>query len=289
MRFFKDLKTTLDMIRFEHSVFALPFALLGALLAANGFPSGRVLLWIVVAMVAARSAAMTFNRIADRAFDAANPRTQTRPLQTGRLTVRFAWVFTIVSAAVFFVAAQQLNRLSLLLSPFVLAILLGYSWTKRFSSWSHLVLGFCLGMAPVGAWIAVCGTMDWRPFILCAAVTLWTAGFDIIYACQDVDFDLQTILHSIPKSFGVRAALHVSSLLHVIMVGLLVWLALVFHLAVPTFIGIAIVAILLLYEHSLVKPDDLSRVNAAFFTINGFIGILFLIAVSMDVLWWMKR
>lgn len=289
MAFFKDLKTTLDMIRFEHSVFALPFALLGALLAAHGIPSGRILLWIIVAMVAARSAAMTFNRIADRAFDAANPRTEMRPLQTGRLTVGFAWVFTIVSSAVFLLAAERLNRLAFVLSPFVLAILLAYSWTKRFTNWSHAVLGFCLGMAPVGAWIAVRGTVDWRPFILCAAVTLWTAGFDIIYACQDIDYDRSTRLHSIPKSFGIRAALVISSLLHVVMVGLLIALALVFHLSWITAVGIAIVAALLIYEHALVKPNDLSRVNAAFFTVNGFIGILFLIAVSADVLWWLRR
>ncbi|MDD5541554.1 MAG: putative 4-hydroxybenzoate polyprenyltransferase [Acidobacteriia bacterium] len=289
MAFFKDLKTTLDMIRFEHSVFALPFALIGALLAAQGIPSGRVLVWIIVAMVAARSAAMTFNRIVDRAFDAANPRTRMRPLQTGRLTVRFAWIFTIVSSAVFLFAAERLNSLAFLLSPFVLLILLAYSWTKRFTDWSHLVLGFCLGMAPVGAWIAVRGSVDWRPFLLCAAVTLWTAGFDIIYACQDIDYDRSTSLHSIPKSFGIRAALIVSSVLHLVMVGLLVALAVIFQLSWFTLIGIGIIAGLLIYEHALVKPNDLSRVNAAFFTVNGFIGILFLIAVSADVLWWLKR
>lgn len=289
MPFFRELKTTLDMIKFEHSVFALPFALMGALLAAGGMPEWRALAWIVIAMVAARSAAMAFNRIADRAYDAQNPRTAMRPLQTGKLSLRFAWSFTVISAAVFFLAAWRLNRLSFLLSPLVLIILLGYSWTKRFTQWSHLILGFCLGMAPVGAWIAVLGTWDWRPFIVCAAVTLWTAGFDIIYACQDVDVDRKIGLHSLPKTIGIRNALLVSSLFHFVMVGVLVWLALVFHLGVVTYAGIAVVAVLLIYEHRLVKPHDLSRVNAAFFTVNGFIGIFLLIAVSVDVMWWLKR
>ena len=284
-----DLKTTLEMIKFEHSVFALPFALIGALLAAEGMPSGRILMWIIVAMVAARSAAMAFNRIADRSLDAMNPRTRMRPLQTGKLSLRFAWVFTVLAGALFVLAASQLNRLALILAPFVLAILLGYSWTKRFTDWSHIVLGFCLGMAPVGAWIAVRGTLNWQPFILCAAVTLWTGGFDIIYACQDIGFDREVGLHSLPKSLGIRAALFVSALFHLIMVGLLIFLAGVFHLGVMTMAGIVVVAVLLTYEHSLVRPHDLSRVNAAFFNVNGFIGILFLLAVGADVLWWLKR
>jgi 4-hydroxybenzoate polyprenyltransferase len=289
MRLLHDLKTTLDMIKFEHSVFALPFALMGALLAGGGIPAGRVLLWIVVAMVAARSAAMAFNRIVDRRFDALNPRTLMRPLQDGRLSIRFAWVFTAAAGVIFLLAASQLNRLAFVLSPFVLAILLGYSWTKRFTQWSHVVLGFCLGLAPVGAWIAVRGSLDWRPFILCAAVTLWTAGFDIIYACQDVEFDRHIGLYSLPKSLGVRKALIVSSLFHIIMVFLLVLVALVFHLGAITFAGLAAVTILLGYEHSLVKPDDLSRVNAAFFSVNGFVSIFLFLAVSLDVLWWLKR
>jgi 4-hydroxybenzoate polyprenyltransferase len=284
-----ELKTTLEMIKFEHSVFALPFALMGALLAAGGIPPGRVLLWIVIAMVAARSAAMAFNRIADRAYDAVNPRTRMRPLQTGKLSLRFAAIFTIIAGALFLYSASQLNRLALILSPFVLAILLGYSWTKRFTRWSHVVLGFCLGMAPVGAWIAVKGTLDWQPFILCAAVTLWTGGFDIIYACQDVEFDRQAGLYSLPQSLGIRTSLFVSSLFHVIMVVLLVLLMVVFHLGILTLAGIAVVAGLLAYEHNLVKPHDLSRVNAAFFNVNGFIGILLLLAVGADLLWWSKR
>lgn len=289
MALLHDFKTTLDMIKFEHSLFALPFALIGALLAAGGMPDGRVLGWIVVAMVAARSAAMAFNRIVDRRFDALNPRTKMRPLQTGKLRVSFATGFTVVAGAVFVLAASRLNTFSFVLSPVVLAILLAYSWTKRFTRWSHVILGFCLGLAPVGAWVAVLGSLHWKPFLLCAAVTLWTAGFDIIYACQDVEFDQQIGLYSLPKSIGIRGALIVSSVFHVVMVGLLAGLAFVFHLGALTWLGVGMVAALLIYEHSLVKPSDLSRVNTAFFTVNGFIGILFLIAVSADVLWWMKR
>jgi 4-hydroxybenzoate polyprenyltransferase len=289
MAFFRNLQTTLDMIKFEHSVFALPFALLGALLAASDVPSGRTVFWIIIAMVAARSAAMAFNRIADRAFDAANPRTRMRPLQTGRLNVPFAWAFTVICGLGFLISAFQLNRLSFILSPLVLVILLGYSWTKRFTRWSHVILGFCLGMAPVGAWVAVRGSLDWRPFILCAAVTLWTAGFDIIYACQDVDYDRQAGLFSLPQSIGIRSALLVSSVFHILMLALLFLLAMVFHLGALTFIGIAVVAVLLVYEHSLVKPHDLSRVNAAFFNVNGFIGLFLLLAVCLDVLWWLRR
>jgi 4-hydroxybenzoate polyprenyltransferase len=289
MAFFRNLQTTLDMIKFEHSVFALPFALLGALLAAGGVPSGRTLFWIIIAMVTARSAAMAFNRIADRAFDAVNPRTRMRPLQTGRLNVPFAWAFTVTCGLGFLISGFQLNRLSFILSPLVLVILLGYSWTKRFTRWSHVILGFCLGMAPVGAWVAVRGSLDWRPFILCAAVTLWTAGFDIIYACQDMDYDRQAGLFSLPQSIGIRSALLVSTIFHIFMLGLLILLAMVFHLGTLTFVGIAVVGVLLVYEHSLVKPHDLSRVNAAFFNVNGFIGLLLLLAVCLDVLWWLRR
>lgn len=289
MSFLHDFKTTLEMIKFEHSVFALPFALMGALLAAGGLPRGRVIVWIVVAMVAARSAAMAFNRIVDRTFDALNPRTRMRPLQTGKLSLRFAILFTVISGLIFFWAAAQLNRLALVLSPAVLAVLLGYSWTKRFTPWSHVVLGFCLGLAPLGAWIAVLGRWDWQPFILCAAVTLWTAGFDIIYACQDVDFDSQSGLYSLPRSIGIRNALIVSSLFHGGVIGLLGCLVLVFHLGPLSILGIILTAALLFYEHRLVKPHDLSRVNAAFFTVNGLIGILLLLAVGADVLGWLKR
>lgn len=277
------LRTVLEMIKFEHSVFALPFALVGALLAerAGGWPPARTLAWqfawIIVAMVGARSAAMTMNRIADLRYDKLNPRTQNRALATGQLSLGFAWTFTLISAAVLVLAASQLNRLALELSPAALAILFFYSYTKRFTTWSHLVLGFCLGMSPAAAWIAVRGSLDWRMLILCAAVTLWVGGFDVLYACQDVAFDQQAGLFSIPKKFGVRRALLVARAMHIIMVGLLAWLAVSFALSWLAWAGIAVVAFLLGYEHSLVKPNDLTKINAAFFTVNGYISLLFLI------------
>ena len=272
--------TVLEMIKFEHSLFALPFALVGALLAArenNALPGWRPFFWIVVAMVGARSAAMTVNRIADRRFDARNPRTAGRALAAGQLSLGFASIFTIIASAVLVVAAWQLNTLALKLSPLALAILFFYSYTKRFTAWSHFVLGFCLGMSPAAAWIAIRGSLDWRMLILCAAVTLWVGGFDVLYACQDVDFDRSAGLHSIPKKFGVAGALAIARLMHIVMVGLLIWLALSFHLPYLAWIGIAVVAALLIYEHSLLKPTDLSKINAAFFTVNGYISLLFLL------------
>jgi 4-hydroxybenzoate polyprenyltransferase len=274
------IRVVLEMIKFEHSVFALPFALVGALLAARdggGLPSWRQILWIVVAMVGARSAAMTMNRIADLSYDRRNPRTANRALPTGELSVGFAWMFTILSSAVLVVAAGQLNRLALELSPVALAVLFLYSYTKRFTSWSHLVLGFCLGISPAAAWIAIRGSLDWRMLILCAAVTLWVGGFDVLYACQDVEFDRAAGLHSIPKRFGIARALGIARAMHVLMVGLLVWLALSFHLPWPAWAGITVVAALLAYEHSLVKPNDLTKMNAAFFAVNGYISLLFLL------------
>ena len=275
------IRTVLEMIKFEHSVFALPFALVGALLAARAggtaWLTWRQLLWIVVAMVGARSAAMTMNRIADLHYDALNPRTQNRPLVTGVLSLSFAWAFTLISSAVLVIAAWQLNRLALELSPLALAVLFFYSYTKRFTSWSHFVLGFCLGMSPAAAWIAVRGSLDWRMLILCAAVTLWVGGFDVLYACQDVEFDHRFGLYSIPKRFGVPGALKIARAMHIVMVGLLAWLALSFRLPWPAWTGIGVVASLLAYEHSLVKPNDLSKINAAFFTVNGYISLLFLL------------
>jgi len=270
----------LEMIKFEHSVFALPFALVGALLAAResgALPSWRQILWIVVAMVGARSAAMTMNRIADIEYDRRNPRTANRALPTGELSLGFAWVFTAVASAVLVVAAWQLNRLALELSPVALAILFVYSYTKRFTAWSHFVLGFCLGISPAAAWIAIRGSLDLRMLILCAAVTLWVGGFDVLYACQDVDFDKSAGLHSIPKKLGIAKALIFARAMHLVMVALLIWLATTFHLAWPAWAGIAVVAVLLAYEHSLVKPNDLSKMNAAFFAVNGYISLLFLL------------
>src|SRR5580765_1943455 len=275
------IRVVLEMIKFEHSVFALPFALTGALLAArasrNGWPTVWQVAWIVVAMVAARSAAMTINRIVDLRYDRENPRTSKRALATGELSVSFAWAFTIGAAVVFMVAAWQLNRLALELAPLALAILFFYSFTKRFTNWSHLFLGFALGISPAAAWIAVTGGLDLRMLILCAAVTLWVGGFDVLYACQDVDYDRQAGLFSIPKKFGIPTALLIARIMHVGVVVLLAWLAASFTLPWPAWIGIAVVATLLAYEHSLVKPDDLSKLDAAFFTMNGYISISFLL------------
>jgi 4-hydroxybenzoate polyprenyltransferase len=269
------------MIKFEHSVFALPFALTGALLAArattHGWPTPQQILWIAVAMVAARSAAMTINRIADLRFDKENPRTKMRALATGALSVSFAWSFTIAAVALFFVAAWRLNRLALKLAPVAIVILFFYSYTKRFTNWSHLFLGFALGISPAAAWIAITGSLDWRMLILCAAVTLWVGGFDVLYACQDVDFDKQAGLFSVPKRFGIANALVIARVMHAGVVVLLSWLAASFGLPWPAWAGIVVVATLLAYEHSLVKANDLSKLNAAFFTVNGYISMLFLL------------
>jgi 4-hydroxybenzoate polyprenyltransferase len=275
------IQIVLEMIKFEHSVFALPFALTGALLAArasqNGWPSLRQIAWIVVAMVAARSAAMTINRIVDLRYDRENPRTSKRALARGDLSVSFAWVFTIVAVGLFFVAAWQLNRLALELAPVALAILFFYSFTKRFTNWSHLFLGFALGISPAAAWIAVTGGLDLRILILCAAVTLWVGGFDVLYACQDVDYDLRAGLFSVPKRFGIAQALLIARAMHVGVVALLAWLAASFALPWPAWLGIAVVAVLLTYEHSLLRADDLSKLDAAFFAVNGYISLLFLL------------
>ncbi|MFZ0738712.1 MAG: UbiA-like polyprenyltransferase [Candidatus Acidiferrales bacterium] len=274
------IRTVLEMIKIEHSVFALPFALVGALLAARSagvWPTWTQIFWIVVAMVGARSAAMTMNRIADLEYDRRNPRTKNRALATGALSVGFAWGFTLVAAALLVMAAWRLNRLALELSPFALAVLFLYSYTKRFTSWSHFVLGFCLGMSPAAAWIAIRGSLDWRMLILCAAVTLWVGGFDVLYACQDVEFDKSAGLYSIPKRFGIARALLIARAMHGGVVLLLAWLAWSFGLAWPAWVGIAVVAALLVYEHSLVKPNDLSKLNVAFFTLNGYISLLFLL------------
>ena len=283
------IRTVLEMIKFEHSVFALPFALVGALLAARaggGLPTWRQILWIVVAMVGARSAAMTMNRIADVEYDRRNPRTAKRALPAGELSLGFAWAFTLLASAVLVIAAWQLNRLALELSPVALAILFFYSYTKRFTSWSHFVLGFCLGISPAAAWIAIRGSLDARMLILCAAVTLWVGGFDVLYACQDVEFDRAAGLHSIPRKLGIAKALLFARAMHAVMVALLAWLAWSFHLAWPAWAGIAVVAALLAYEHSLVKPNDLSKMNAAFFTVNGYISLLFLLFWGAAVAFW---
>ncbi len=290
MRFLHKLRTVLEMIKFEHSVFALPFALTGALLALreSGLAiasAGAKLAWIVVAMVAARSAAMAFNRVADAEIDARNPRTKMRAIPAGVLSKSFAWGFIIFWSGVLIFAAAMLNPLCLQLAPAALAVVFGYSYTKRFTSLSHLVLGFALGIAPAAAWIAIRGTLDPAILLLTAAVMFWTAGFDIIYSCQDREFDAAQGLHSIPRMFGVARALSMARVFHVVMVGLLAALASVLELGLLSAAGIAVVAALLIYEHSLVKPDDFSRVNAAFFTVNGVIGLVFFLFWAVDVVW----
>jgi 4-hydroxybenzoate polyprenyltransferase len=279
-----NLRVTLEMIKWEHSIFALPFALCGAMLAASGLPTPHQLLWIIIAMLAARSAAMAFNRLADAALDAANPRTRARALPAGQLSPAFVTIFVIVSCAIFVFAAAQLNRLALWLSPVALAVLLLYSYAKRFTRWSHLVLGFALGIAPSAAWIAVRGSLDPRILILTAAVTFWVAGFDILYACQDFDFDRQANLHSIPRHLGIRHALSIARAFHLIMFLLLIALLPAFALGKLATAGVAAVLFLLLYEHSLVQPDNLSRLNAAFFTMNGVISVVFALFLAADLL-----
>jgi 4-hydroxybenzoate polyprenyltransferase len=271
----RSIRTTLEMIKIEHTLFALPFALLGAVLAARGLPGAWQLLWITLAMVGARSSAMAFNRIADHRYDAANPRTSGRAIPAGLLSLKFAWAFTIVAAALFFVAAAMLNRLTLALAPVALASVLFYSYTKRFTSLSHLVLGWCLCIAPTGAWIAVRGAIDSPvPLLLSLVVLLWTAGFDVLYACQDYDFDRRAGLRSIPARAGIPAALWISRLLHAGAFAALVALYVTADPGAFALFGVVATGVLLVYQHSLVHADDLSRLNAAFFTTNAFVSVI---------------
>jgi 4-hydroxybenzoate polyprenyltransferase len=284
------LRITLEMIKIEHTLFALPFALLGAALAARDVQPQPIsfwisrLLWITVAMVGARSAAMTFNRIADRRIDAANPRTATRALPAGLLDIRFAALFTIVSSALFLIATWQLNRLTLILSPIALGSVLLYSYTKRFTSLSHLILGWCLAIAPSGAWIAIQGRLTLVPVLLSLCVLLWTAGFDILYACQDYDFDRSVGLHSIPERFGIGRALWIARGIHALMFASLVLFFFEAQLGWLGFVGVLATGALLAYQHSIVKPNDLSRLNAAFFTTNAFVSIILFVTMTSDAL-----
>ena len=272
------------MIKIEHTLFALPFAFLGAVLAANGLPSAWQFLWIIVAMVGARSAAMAFNRIADRNFDAKNPRTASRAIPAGLLSVRFVWAFTIASAALFLLAAAMLNRMTLLLSPVALACVLLYSLTKRWTRFSHLVLGACLSIAPTGAWIAVRGEIGSAvPLLLSLVVLLWTAGFDVLYACQDYDFDRREGLKSIPARFGINRALWIARALHAGAFLALVWLFVITQLGPVAFAGVIATGALLVYQHRLVRADDLGRLNAAFFTTNAFVSVILLVTFGSAV------
>lgn len=281
----RDVRTTFEMIKIEHTLFALPFAFLGAVLAANGLPSLRQIIWITAAMVGARSTGMAFNRLADRQIDARNPRTSNRALPAGLLSVGFVWAFTAISATLFFVAAAMLNRLTLLLAPVALISVILYSLTKRWTLLSHLVLGWCLSIAPTGAWIAVRGSLDSPvPLVLSLVVMLWTAGFDVLYACQDYDFDTHMGLHSIPKHFGIQRALLIARLLHVAAFAALVGLYWLTQLGLVAMAGVVLTAILLVYQHRLVKADDLSRLNAAFFTTNAFVSVILFVTFGGAVL-----
>ena len=280
----KNTRLTLEMIKIEHTLFALPFAFLGAVLGANGVPTGRQIFWIVVAMVGARSAAMAFNRLADREFDARNPRTASRALPAGLLSAGFVWGFTIASAALFLLAAAMLNRLTLILSPVALGSVLLYSFTKRWTQLSHIVLGWCLSIAPTGAWIAVRGEIGSPvPLLLSLVVLLWTAGFDILYACQDYDFDVREKLRSIPARFGVARALWIARGLHATAFLALLALYFVTGLGLLAFGGVIATGVLLVYQHRLVRADDLQRLNAAFFTTNAFVSVILLVTFGSAV------
>jgi 4-hydroxybenzoate polyprenyltransferase len=281
----KNVRVTLDMIKIEHTLFALPFASLGAVLAANGLPTIRQAFWITIAMIGARSTAMAFNRIADRDYDAQNPRTQMRAIPAGLLSLSFVWLFTFVSAALFLLAAAMLNRLTLLLAPVALASVMLYSYSKRWTLLSHLFLGWCLSIAPTGAWIAVRGHLDSAvPLLLSLIVLLWTAGFDVLYACQDYEFDLQAGLHSIPKRFGIGGSLLIARLFHVGAFAAILALYWITQLGVFALVGVIVTAVLLVNQHHLVRSDDLSKLNAAFFTTNAFVSVILFVTFGGAVL-----
>jgi 4-hydroxybenzoate polyprenyltransferase len=280
----RSTRITLEMIKWEHSIFALPFALTGAVLAARGWPKASVLAWIIVCMVSARSAAMAFNRLADARLDAANPRTAKRALPAGELSSGFVRAFVVIAAGVFLFGAWRLNRLTLELSPLALAVVLLYSYMKRITRWSHLVLGLALGIAPAAAWIAVLGTFAPRAALLTAIVILWVGGFDILYACQDFAHDRSVGLFSVPAAFGLEKAFWIARVMHLGMGALLFVLLHVFALGNIALVGMIVVALLLGYERAIVNPRDISRMNAAFFTLNGIISIVFFVSIAADVL-----
>ena len=273
----------LELVKFSHTIFALPFALAAMLVAAKGLPEIRIFWWIVVAMIGARTAAMGFNRIVDREIDARNPRTSRRELPAGKVSLSGAISLVVVASLLFFVAAWQINSLALLLAPLTLFALFFYSFCKRFTSLSHFVLGLCLGIAPVGAWVAVTGKIEWAPCVLCAAIIAWVAGFDMIYATMDVEFDRQTGLNSMVTKLGVARALNFARVLHLAFLALLIWFGLLTGLGALYYGAVALIGGFIVYEHALVKPDDLRRVNAAFFTMNGAISVFFLAAIALSV------
>jgi len=285
---FKKIRIIFEMIKFEHTIFALPYAVMSAFLASNGWPNVFKILWIIVAMVGARSCAMAFNRIVDLKYDEINPRTSNRALPAGLIKISSVWIFTITSALLFVVAAYMLNRLAFVLSPVALLVILSYSCSKRFTTLTHLWLGLSLAIAPIGAWIAIKGKFAFVPILLGLAVMLWTAGFDIIYACQDKEFDEKFGIHSIPKRFGIKRALQISSIMHLITVLVLLSLPLLTELKYIYLSGVGLVSILLVYEHAIVKPDDLSRVNLAFFTLNGMVSLGLMVMSVADIILFLK-
>jgi 4-hydroxybenzoate polyprenyltransferase len=280
----RNIRMTLEMIKIEHTLFALPFAFLGAVLAARGIPAAWQIVWITVAMVGARSTAMAFNRIADKDYDARNPRTKMRAIPAGALSIAFVWGFTLIAAAIFFLAAVMLNRLTLILSPVALGSIVLYSYTKRWTLLAHLILGWCLAIAPTGAWIAVRGTIDSPiPLLLSLVVMLWTAGFDVLYACQDYDFDRREGLYSIPARFGIARSLWISRTLHVGAFAALVALYFITNLGILALVGLVVTGALLIYQHALVRANDLSRLNAAFFTTNAFVSVILFLTFGSAV------
>ncbi len=281
---FRKIKIILDMIKFEHTIFALPFAIMSAFIASDGLPAPDKIGWILLAMVGARSCAMAFNRLADADLDELNPRTAARAIPAGRISKRAVWVFTIVSAALLVFAAYKLNPIAFALSPVALAVIVGYSYSKRWTFVSHLWLGLSISIAPIGTWIAIKGELDWPPMLLGLAILLWIGGFDIIYACQDFEFDRTYGLYSIPACFGKKRALQLSTTLHVMMVVALIGVTWLTNLGVLYLIGVGIVTILLVYEHAIVRPNDLSRVNLAFFTLNGIVSLVLMALSVADML-----
>jgi len=279
----KSIKAFLNLIKFEHTIFALPFAYLGMLVGANGWPGWSKFVWITIAMAAARTLAMALNRILDRRLDALNPRTAQRPLVTGSISMRTAWIGTILSAAVLVLAAGRLGPLPLKLLPLALVFLVGYSYTKRFTELSHFILGFTDGLAPVGAWVAVRGSLftwqDYPAWLFLAIVTLWIGGFDLLYACQDIEHDRQMNLYAIPARRGVRFALRLSTLCHVLMAALLILLGILHGFGWLYWLALLVVAGLLVWEHRLVTPSDFSRIGVAFFNVNSLIAVALFIGV----------
>ena len=278
-----SVRDFLELVKFSHTIFALPFALASMLIAASGFPDWRILAWILVAMIGARTAAMGFNRIVDREIDALNPRTQNREIPAGKVSVTQASLLVGVSALLFVFAAWQLNNLALALSPLALMALFFYSYCKRFTHFAHFVLGLCLGIAPVGAWVAVRGSLDFAPCVLAAAVMFWVAGFDVIYATMDNDFDRAHGIHSLVQTLGISGALRAARLLHIGFIALLGIFGVLTQLSWPFYAGVLLIAGFLIYEHSLVDESDLRRVNAAFFTVNGVVSVVFLVIVAASV------